>query len=153
MTKGAQLKWNRTEYGLSQKKLADLAGVSQYTIHRLENDTTAWLTVRPTTEDKLWSALERFASEQKEEVAKAYKELTGELKVEPKVVEKEEKKSVWPTESITYEQAVEMISKLPKKDEKTLTLLTTIWKWLNESKTHEEFAENINMMKCIIDQY
>lgn len=157
MTRGAQMKWNRKHYGLSQKKLAELAGLSQPTIGRLERDHTAWLTVRPSTEEKIISVLERFASEDEEIRDAAYKELTEgvlkETEIKTKPVEKKEEKTKWPTEDITYEKAIEIVSKLPKKDEKTLTLLTTIWGWLSESKTHEEFEENINMMKTIIDQY
>lgn len=51
----AKLKWNRRALGLTQQQFADEAGVSVATIRKLETDETAWLTLRPDTEDKIVS--------------------------------------------------------------------------------------------------
>ena len=53
MGRCAILKHCRKELNLNQEQFADKVGVSLSTIRRLEQDETAWLSVRPDTEEKI----------------------------------------------------------------------------------------------------
>jgi transcriptional regulator with XRE-family HTH domain len=152
----AKLKWNRRAKCMSQKEFADLAGVSVGTIAKLERDESAWLTVRPETQDKIYAHYTSMYSWQPDRPDKVIRDINDisvideneEVNVDEVIKEVEK---VWPKKTEIIEP--EKKKNIDKRDEKTLSLLTTIWTWLNESDSHEEFVENINMMKNIIDHY
>ena len=153
----AKLKWNRRAKKMTQQEFADLAGVSIGTIRRLEVDESAWLTVRPETQDKIYAHYTSMASWQPNRADKVIQEIKGTSDVEDdvdvnKIVEEsvKEAEKIWPKREKVKEPEKKNID---IRDEKTLTLLTTIWGWLNESNSHEEFEENMNMMKNIINHY
>ena len=155
MSECKKLKWNRRAKCMSQKEFADLAGVSIGTIQRLEKDETAWLTIRPETQDKIYAHYTSMYSWQPDRPDKVLREINDTSNTEEVNLEEvmKEVEKVWPKKAEKIEDNKPIKKQLHKRDEKTLTLMTTIWEWLNESKTHEEFEENINMMKNIIDHY
>lgn len=57
-----RLKWNRRKLGLTQKELADKIGIGVTTIYKLENDETAWSTIRDTTDDAISNMLSDLGS-------------------------------------------------------------------------------------------
>ena len=57
-----RLKWNRRKLGLTQKELADKIGIGVTTIYKLENDETAWSTIRDTTDDAISSIFSDLGS-------------------------------------------------------------------------------------------
>lgn len=62
MGKCERLKWNRRKLGLTQKELADKIGIGVTTIYKLENDETAWSTIRDTTDDAISNMLSDLGS-------------------------------------------------------------------------------------------
>lgn len=153
------LKHCRKELNLNQQQFADKVGVSLSTIARLEQDETAWLSVRPATEDKiqeLIGSVDRWGR----------KHLTREDKTESK----DETKPIDVPKSIPIGQITpEMMKHITKQheedkvkevhnslnghDKKTLTLIEFAYEGLVESTTHEEFVVNINMIKRILNKY
>ena len=152
------LKHCRKELRMNQQEFADKVGVSISTIRRLEGDETAWLSVRPETEDKiqqLIGSVDRWGR----------KHLTDTIDVS-----EDESKPVDVPKSVTFgELTQEMIEQATKQyeeeqskiihnglnghDKKTLTLIEFAYEGLMESSTHEEFVANLNMIKRIINKY
>lgn len=62
MGKCEKLKWNRRELGMTQRELAEKIGVSHATICKLENDETAWSTLRDSTDDLIYEKLRTLGS-------------------------------------------------------------------------------------------
>lgn len=57
-----KLKWNRRKLGMTQRELGDKIGVSHSTICKLENDETAWITLRDSTDDLIYEKLRTLGS-------------------------------------------------------------------------------------------
>lgn len=57
-----KLKWNRRKLGMTQRELGDKIGVSHSTICKLENDETAWITLRDSTDDAVYEKLRALGS-------------------------------------------------------------------------------------------
>lgn len=154
-----KLKWNRRAKKMSQKEFAELAGVSVGTIQRLETDESAWLTIRPDTQDKIYAQYTSMYSWQPDRPDKVVREINDTSDIDDdvdvnKIIEEsvKEAEKIWPKRE-EIEEVKEPEKNIDKRDEKTLTLMSTIWEWLKSSDTHEEFEENMNMMKNIINHY
>lgn len=152
------LKHCRKELNLNQQEFADKVGVSIGTIRRLEGDESAWLTVRPDTEEKiqeLIGSVDRWGR----------RHLTKDEKVN-----EDKSKPVDVPKSVTFDQITpEMMEQVTKQyeeekvktthnsltghDKKTLTLIEFAYEGLTEASTHEEFVANLNMIKRIINKY
>ena len=146
----AKLKWNRKRLGLTQKQFAEKVGLHVLTIAKLEKDETAWATILPSTEDKIYSFYEGMNSWQPERADKVIREINDELETEQEVIKEE---IVMVPEPVVVNEPVHNENSLNKDDEKTLILIEFAFEGLKESKTHEDFVANINMMKRIIKQY
>lgn len=151
------LKHCRKELHMSQKQFADEVGLNVGTINKLENDESAWMTVRPETEEKIQSLIgtvDRWGR----------KHLTKEEDISKSETTPVEIPKSIPIGQITPEM-MEQINKqheekdktvhngLSTHDKKTLTLIEFAYEGLMEASTHEEFAANINMIKRIISKY
>ena len=149
----AKLKWNRRAKGLSQKEFADLVGVSVGTISRLELDESAWLTVRPETEEKIVSQFTSPSSWKLDEkdIHRGLKEIGKEL--EEKVETEVDDKVITEKTPITIIEPVKVHNGLTKDDEKTLSLIEFAYEGLSQAKTHEDFIANINLIKRIVKGY
>lgn len=142
----AKLRFNRRRLGLTQKKFADLVGLNVMTISKLERDETAWLTVKSETVDKIMAQYDSMASWQPDKEA-VRREVLGldepeikEVKIlesEPEVVE-EKKKTVHNDDSLT------------DKDTQLMKYIEFVCGNLRESKSHEDFVTNIEMLYRII---
>lgn len=139
-----KLKWNRKRLKMTQKQFAELVGVSVGTIAKLETDETAWGVLRAETVDKISSHFESMASWQPERADKVIQEINDETKV------KEEAEVSVPT---VVESKPIHNNKLTDNDSKTLILIEFAFEGLKESKTHEDFMANFNMIRRIVNQY
>lgn len=146
----AKLKWNRKRLGLTQKQFAEKVGLHHLTIAKLEKDETAWATIMPSTEDKIYSFYEGMNSWQPERADKVIREINDELENGTEVVKEE---IVMKPEPVVVIEPVHSENGLTQDDEKALILIEFAFEGLKESKTHEDFVANINMMKRIIKQY
>ncbi len=142
-----KLRWNRKRLGLTQKQLAEKVGVHVLTIGKLERDETAWATLQDTTVDKIMSFYSSMASWQPERPDKVLQEI-NDVSEEPQV-EEEVIMDVKPV----FEQVKPVDEGLCKQDEKTLALIEFAYEELTQSKTHEDFAISIQMLKKIINKY
>lgn len=147
-----KLKFNRRRLGLSQKQFADLVGLNVNTIVKLERDETAWATVRSSTVDRIMAHYDSMASWQpnKEEVRKVILESE-----EPKM------KPVFENLNDDEPEVVEEVKEpvhndcdLTDKDRQLMKYVEFACGNLRESKSHEEFVTNIDILKRIIkNQY
>lgn len=151
----AKLKWNRKKLNMTQKQFAEAAGLDVGTINKLENDETAWLTVRRETEDKIYKMFEGNGSVWDMKPAEVKETITIDKTEEPKKMLISE---------VTQEMVDDMMAKkekpvkkvhngLSEQDKKTLTLIEFAYEGLAEAVTHEEFVANLNMIKRIIKKY
>jgi transcriptional regulator with XRE-family HTH domain len=145
----AKLKWNRKRLGLTQKQFAEKVGVHVGTIQKLETDETAWGTIQQSTEDKISAFYDSMASWQPKRADKVVREIKDELNNESEVVKEE----IVIPEPVKVIEPVHNDNGLTENDNKTLILMEFAFEGLKESKTHEDFVANINMMKRIIKQY
>lgn len=159
MGRCAILKHCRKELNLNQEQFADKVGVSLSTIRRLEQDETAWLSVRPDTEDKIQSLIGGVDRWGRKHLTKEDKN-NGKDGTTPV-----ETPATIPIGQITPEM-MEQVNKqheerkeknvhnsLNGHDRKTLTLIEFAYEGLMEASTHEEFVANINMIRRIINKY
>lgn len=131
----------RNEEGLSQVALAKMLGMSANTIHQLEHDETRWRGMYTKTVDKINGFLDG----------------TFNKEVESEPIEKP-KKNV--NRKPKHEQTIVVIhdtkkdeTVLNENDKKTLTLIEFAYEGLSDSKTHDDFVANINMLKRILKKY
>lgn len=150
----AKLKWNRKKLGLTQKQFAKAAGLDVGTINKLENDETAWLTVRRETEDRIYKMYEGVDVWAIEPVNK------GEDKpVEPTEIKQDNKVLITEVtqemvDRMAAEEArVQKLHSLTAHDNKIMTLMEFAYEGLTESKSHEEFEANLNMIRRILNKY
>ena len=137
MNRCERLKSKRMEDGLSQMALGKKLGMSPNTINYLETDETRWASMYAKTVDKINGYLDGTIIDVP--VKKPVKKIEVEAKQEaPIVVICETKKSD---------------DVLTKTDKKVLTLIEFAYEGLSESKTHEDFVANINMLKRILNKY
>lgn len=140
----AKLKWNRKRLGLSQKEFAKKVGVSDATIRKLENDETAWLTIRSETSDKITACFENMASWQPENAGQIMNEIRSELN---------------PRFDLEYTPGVidipsKVVEKgLHKADEKVLAQIEFVWEMMSDVDDHEEFMKYIKMLKKIVNKF
>ena len=156
MGRCAILKFGRKEKKMTQKEFADAAGVSLSTICRLEMDESAWLTVRPETEEKIQSLLDGTNRWRVEN-------LNNNKVKDNDNSNTDEKVNLVPIGQITQEM-IEQATKqseskkntyngLSENDVRTLDLIEFAYEGLLDAKSHEEFAANINIIKRIINKY
>lgn len=142
----AKLKWNRKRLGFTQKEFAELVGLSLGTIARLEQDETAWLTIRDETADRIYEHYDSMASWQPEEAAVVVRELSedDQSEVTEEVVEHK---------PVVIDVPVLREKGLSETDKATMNLIEFTYQGLMESSTHEEFMVHIKMLKRIINKY
>lgn len=159
MGRCAILKHCRKELNMSQQKFADEVGLNVMTISKLENDESAWLTVRPETEEKIQALIggvdrwgrKHLAREDKNESKDESEPIDVPKVIEigqitPEIMEQM-------TKQYEEDQAKKIHNGLDTHDKKTLTLIEFAYEGLTEASTHEEFVANINMLKRIINKY
>lgn len=140
MNRSERLKTKRVEDGLSQAALAKKLGMSPNTINYLETDETRWGTMYTKTVDKINSYLD------------------GTINETITIIPSKRTDNYIDSERVD-EQPIMVICKskddnsLTDDDKKTLTLIEFAYEGLSDSKTHEEFMANINMLKRIIKKY
>lgn len=140
MNRSERLKTKRVEDGLSQAALAKKLGMSPNTINYLEADETRWGTMYTKTVDKINSYLD------------------GTINETITIIPSKRTDNYIDSERVD-EQPIMVICKskddnsLTDDDKKTLTLIEFAYEGLSDSKTHEEFMANINMLKRIIKKY
>lgn len=143
-----KLKWNRKRLGLTQKTFAEKVGVSVQTISRLEQDETAWLTIRPETEDKICSMFDSMTSWQPERADRVIRETNGDMD-DTSVEETALSKPIVVCEAVIKESH----DGLNEKDEKTLILMEFAYEGLVAAETHEDFVANLNLINRILKKY
>ena len=146
MTRTTMLKWCRREKGMTQQALGDAVGLNANTIYKLESNHEVWNGLKDTTKEKLntffegtkyWVPLEmKFSMPEPTKTEEV-------IKVEPVTNDK-------PTE---VHQIQYVANQVAPTDIKALTLIEFAYEGLQESKTHEDFVANINMLKRIISKY
>lgn len=141
MNRSERLKTKRVEDGLSQAALAKKLGMSPNTINYLETDETRWGTMYTKTVDKI----NRY--------------LDGTIEEMVTIIPAKRTSDYIDSERID-EQPVMVICKskdnddlLTENDKKTLTLIEFTYEGLSDSKTHEDFVANVNMIKRILKKY
>lgn len=153
----AKLKWNRKKLGLSQKEFAKQAGLNCATVNKLENDETAWLTVRRETEEKIYAMFEGVDAWglKKEDVIEENKTVSVDEPKNEAVTFGEVTMIMMEQETKQYESKKEepVHNGLNGHDRKILTLIEFAYEGLTESETHEDFVANINIIKRIIAKY
>lgn len=84
-----KLKWNRRRMKLSQKEFAEKAGLCAATIVKLENDESAWSTIKADTVDKIYAMFDSMASYQPEDFKAVIEETKSEddATIDPKALE------------------------------------------------------------------
>ena len=140
-----KLKWNRKRLGMSQKDFAKKVGLSVATIGRLEQDEMHWEVVTDETFDKIANA---FDNNNSWRIRRPEKSDT--------IVEKTEQNDE--CKNVITKQSVCMLIKkddndMTEQDMMTLTLVKFAYEGMKESKTHDEFIANINLLKRIIRDY
>lgn len=150
MGNSERLKWNRKELGLSQKELAQKAGLSLATIGRLEQDETRWDVITDETFDKIagvfdnasaWPFIKRDTGTADicvEETSKSMEELEKNIAISFGLEEK------------MYEQKKAYDN---KEDKATLELLEFAFEGLKEAESHEDFTANVKLMKRILNRF
>ena len=159
MGRCAILKHCRKELNLNQQQFADKVGVSLSTIARLEQDETAWLSVRPSTEEKIQELIggvdrwgrkhltEKSKNESKDETTPVETSTTIPIgQITPEMMEQINKQH-------EEDQVKKVHNSINGHDKKTLTLIEFAYEGLMEASTHEEFVANINMIRRIINKY
>ena len=153
----SQMRWVRHSLGLNQKKFAEEIGVCQLTISKLERDRTAWATIMPSTVDKIHAYYESLAKKKPndDEIREIINDLRGgfdEQTSEPVV---EEVVTVEPEPVVIIEEpVVHNDSDLTDKDRQLMKYVEFACGNLRESKSHEEFVTQIDILKRIIkNQY
>lgn len=157
MGRCAILKFGRRELKMSQKQFAEAVGVSVGTIGRLELDESAWLTVRPETEEKiqkLLNGIDRWGrNHHTEENSKDESNTDTDTskaiplcQLTPEILEQAAKKHEEKKEEPIH-------NGLSGHDRKTLSLIEFAYEGLTEASSHEEFVANLNMIKRIISKY
>ena len=149
----AKLKWNRKKLGMTQKEFAKAAGLDVGTINKLENDETAWLTVKSTTEDKIYAMFEGqnvWDMKPEEKGSDTHTEtIEQDVKIPIGMVTQEMVEQA----TRQYEQEKKIHNSLSAHDKKTLTLIEFAYEGLMEAKTHADFEANINIIKRVINKY
>ena len=147
MVESVMLKWTRKYKGLTQQQVADAVGLSNQMISKLELDHKHWKSLSVETKTKFneffegckgWEPLNLESAETEE--SKKTENVIEEIHKNEKPIKREtkiEKKD----------------NKLTENDDKVLTLIEFAYEGLSESKTHNEFISNINLMKRILKKY
>ncbi len=141
-----KLKWNRKRLGMSQKDFAEKVGLSVATIGRLEQDEMNWEVVTDETFDKIAN---EFDNDHSWKIRRPEKNDTI---VEKKTEQNDERKN-----DITKQSVCMLIKKddkdITQQDTMTFVLVKFAYEGMKESKTHDEFIANINLLKRIIRDY
>lgn len=158
MGRCAILKHCRRELKMSQKQFAEAVGVSDGTIYRLEHDETAWLSVRPETEEKIQSLIggvDRWGRKHLTNDDTESKDETKPVDAPKKVMISQITPEMMEQATKQYEEekAKNLHNSLTTHDKKTLTLIEFVYEGLTEASTHDDFVANINMLKRIINKY
>lgn len=146
MNKSVMLKWSRRDKKLSQKKLAEEIGISENIISRLELSSSEWNKLDESTKSKLNEFFEG---------CKYWESLVGEPDIEDtsnfvEIDAVEESKETKSSLDYKIQYSEDMITKY---DVKVLTLIEFAYEGLNESKTHEDFKANVDLIKRILKKY
>ena len=143
----AKLRWNRRQLGLSQKEFAEKAGVCQATISRLERDETQWAVMQQDTVDRIYAMFEgvNVWDTSKFQSVKAMNSEDDPVVEEPVVTK--------PEPVVVEEKPVEVIKEpeptLSAEDMANLELLEFVFRRVSKSGSHEEFVNNIKLMRKI----
>lgn len=143
----AKLRWNRRQLGLSQKEFAEKAGVCQATISRLERDETQWSVMQPETVDRIYAMFEGVDVWD----TSKFQSVRAINSDEDPVVD--ETVAIKPEPVVVKEEPIVVIeepeSTLSAKDLADLELLEFVFKRVRRSGNHEEFIDNIKLMRKI----
>lgn len=146
MNKSVMLKWSRRDKKLSQKKLAEEIGISENIISRLELSSSEWNKLDESTKSKLNEFFEG---------CKYWESLVGEPDIEDasnfvEIDAVEESKETKSSLDYKIQYSDDMITKY---DVKVLTLIEFAYEGLCDSKTHEDFKANVDLIKRILKKY
>ena len=151
-----KLKWNRRRLGLSQKEFAEKAGLCAATIVKLENDESAWATIKADTVDKIYSMFDSMASYQPSDFKVVMEDTKTEELVDPKAlvmlsgsasVNYEETNTAKPNKK---ESSVIHSEGLSVDDKALLKLINVTHFGLNAAKSHEEFMVHVRLLKKLL---
>jgi transcriptional regulator with XRE-family HTH domain len=154
MDKCKKLQWYRKKLRLSQQGLAHRVGLNVNTIIKLEKDETAWTTLRQTTVDKImdfYDSVNKGDWEFDKEVAK--KQL-AEIKETVESTEEPVEEVVEPEPVIeikTEPVVIDDSSDLTYKDRTLMKYVEFACGNLHNSKSHEEFITNVDILRRIIE--
>lgn len=152
MTKCQKLKWYRKKLRLSQRQLGEKIGLCVATVVKLENDETAWATLKQSTVDKIMAFYDSVNTSDwtfnKEEAKKQLAEIRETI-IEPAV---EEVTTVEPEPEVVEEKPIHNEdSDLSDKDRQLMKYVEFACENLKSSKSHEEFVTGIDILKRIIE--
>lgn len=148
MVKSVMLKFARQDKHVTQQQVADAVGLSIRKISKLELDRDEWHDLDNETRAKFneffkgakgWEPLEMVSDD---EATLDDEKTDAEQNVE-------NRKSVIEHEHKNENSDDELI----EDDDKILTLVEFAYEGLVESKTHDDFTANINMLKRILKKY
>lgn len=168
-----QLLKARQKLGLSQQALAKHIGLSPFAIFKLENDETVWATIKSETADKIMKFYEHgdLTEEQIVETPKPERKTFGnwsdgvkvnddgsvsvaEEKLEkkkPELVEiVDDPKALEPIPELMFKNIVGEADNLTDKDRQLMKYVEFACGQLKESKSHEDFETNIDILTRII---
>lgn len=169
----------RIELGLTQKQLGELIGIHFTTILKLENDETAWATIMPATADKIMKFFEstvskeeptektKLKSERKTfgnwsdglivgedgsvEVDEKYMEAKAEKEKKSDLVKiVEDPKALLPIPELKIKNLIDSSNNLTDKDRQIMKYVEFACGQLKDSKSHEDFETNIDILTRII---
>ena len=129
----------RKELNLTQTGVAKMLKMSVNTINHLENDETRWRSMQTKTVDKINSFIDGTFEEEQVHTVEPVNNVEFEHKHEQTIV-------------VIHDTKKEN-NVLTADDKKTLTLIEFAYEGLVESRTHNEFIANVNMLKRILNKY
>lgn len=148
MVESVMLKWTRHNEGLSQRQVAEAIGVSQKLISNLELDHNNWKGLNVETKKKLNEFFEGSKGWEPLNLEPITTDIQEDTEIEIEEQPEIEKPVVKHTVKIETKD-----NGLTENDDKVLTLIEFAYEGLSESKTHDDFAANIMLMKRILKKY
>lgn len=148
MSNSERLAWNRKNVlKMTQAEFADKAGLCVATIGRLEQDESHWEVIQASTFDKIAAMFEG------EKVWPLINRNGDEVKPVQTMVILPKKEEVERTPEWAQELVKGLDNMKTEQDNKTMVLLEFAFTELKDSVTHDEFEENLKLIRKILDKH
>lgn len=146
-----KLKFYRRQMKMSQKEFAQLVGVSQYTICKLEKSEDAWAVAADKTIDKIYAVYEgNMMSHQPSR--KEVKEIMDDIKADEPLIEPGALELLGSGKKETKKADIEVdVTNGLSVDDKALKkLINVAHAGMNGANNHEEFKSYVKLLKKLL---